>query len=246
MFDDVKLKAIVLPELSAEDRALGAASIEESPAGNEAAQINEGALLVFDSALTDQSIADISNSVLFAQLAVDKQFDRVNSPGEWTKKFLDTLSVVGWAVKGFNRNSSTFPLPVAWSELVVEHMSTSAASLAETGVRACQALPQASKAMTIWNKHALGGNKGLLLVGPAQLAGDSPSLSVTLTAFELRQNIGGFLEWNLDYLVTSSWMYLDLNEDLYSKVRQPIIDKLGDRQKHLVADVPIGASRRIT
>jgi hypothetical protein len=246
MFDDVKFKAIVLPELSERERALRCASIEESPAGKETVQINEGALLVFDSALTDQSIADISNSVLFAQLAADKQFNRFISPGDWEKNFFNTLSVVGWAVNSSGSSSVTLPLPVHWAKLVVEHMSESAASLADTGVRACQALPQTSKAMTIWNEHALDGNRGLLLVGPAQLVRDSPTLSLTLTGFEFQKNIGGFLKWNLDYLVAASWTCLDLNEDVYSQVRQAIIDKLGDRPKYLLANVPIRASRTIT
>ena len=242
--DAMTIKAIALPEFSERERALRAASTEGSSyrpaAGKETAQINDGILLVFDSALTDQPIADISNSVLFAQLAADAQYNRFSASKEWAMSYFDVLGQVGWDKSGFETSGSNpLPLPVDWAQLVVRFMSGSAASLSDTGVRAARDLPQTSMPMKIWNANALDANKGLLLVGSAQLIRDNITLSVTLTSLEFQRSIGGFLQWNLAYLVESSWAGLELNEDVYSRVRDAIIKKLGDRPRHYVANVPI-------
>ncbi|EJC71677.1 hypothetical protein Rleg10DRAFT_0057 [Rhizobium leguminosarum bv. trifolii WSM2012] len=235
--------AITLSERSAWELGLEASSASEltsyTKSGSASAQINQGALLSFDAALSKQMTEDVSNSLLFAQLAADKQFNRLTSTGNWEKTFFSVLSVVGWIVGNFTKKSLVTASPVDWVKLVASTMPENAARLVDSSVTACQTLPETSKAITIWSSAALQKDSGLLIVLPSYIVGDSPATSVSLIEFTFERESTGFLKWNLDYNVATMSATLELNEGVYSNVRQTIIEKLGNRPKYLVANVPM-------
>jgi len=51
--------------------------------------------------------------------------------------------------------------------------------------------------------------------------------------------VAGFLKWDADFNITTSIVTMELNESIYSKVRNTVIAKLGNRPKYLVANVPM-------
>lgn len=155
----VHFDAITLPELSARERALETASPPEttqfSLVGTASAQINEGALLAFDSALPKQMIDDISNSLLFAQLAADKQFNRHTATGDWQRTFFGTLSVMGWITGSLSERTEVAASPVDWAELITSYMPENvinSCSPASRQLNSCppQAVQSAYGAMQPW------------------------------------------------------------------------------------------------
>ena len=54
-------------------------------------QVNQGILIAYDSAMPTQPAADVTYSLLFAQLAADAQNDRRTAPDAWMSVWLDVL-----------------------------------------------------------------------------------------------------------------------------------------------------------
>ncbi|MDX0655361.1 hypothetical protein GOD34_32935 [Sinorhizobium medicae] len=239
----VDFNKITLSDPSARERLLETGSTSEatqfSPAGAPSAQVNEGALLAFDDGLAKQMIDDISNSLLFAQLAADKQFNRHAATGDWQKTFFSALSVVGWITSNFSQRTEVAASPVNWGELIASYMPKNVDHLVLSSVVASQQLPAASSAINIWSNAALAGDEGVLIVGPSYISGDSPNISIALLKFTFEKAVAGFLKWDADFNITTSIVTMELNESIYSKVRNTVIAKLGNRPKYLVANVPM-------
>lgn len=235
--------AITLPEPSARERALETASIPESTrfslTGSASAQINEGALLAFEGTLSKQMIDDISNSLLFAQLAADRQFDRHTATADWQKTFFSTLSVVGWIIGSLSEKSTVAASPADWTKLIASYMPENVDQLVISSMTAAQQLPATSNAINIWSDAALDGDEGVVIIGPSYISGDSPNTSIALLKFTFKRNLSGFLKWSSDFNISATIMTMELNESLYSRVRKSIIIKLGNRPQYMVASVPM-------
>jgi hypothetical protein len=231
------IKAITLPEFTAS--GVPAAPPPRERAGRSSAEINSGALLVFGAALTSQMSSDISNSVLFSQLAADAQFSRFVKPTEWVKRYLEVMSQIGWIQTSFDaRTPVSVPAPAEWVPIVTQILRSGQA-LAQAGITGAQALAQASAPMKIWNGNAFSGDHGLMMLVPAQLASGSIRADFGLTVFEFDHEIDQFLSWSLAYQITQLSSTQELNEEVYARVRETIIEKLGNRPRYLVADVPL-------
>lgn len=203
------------------------------------AQVNSGALLSFDASLSEQACEDISNSLLFCQLAADKNFDRTTDAQDWKSSFVATLAIMGWIVQGTSNASSTSRDTVDWRALATSPMSSSAARLANEAIGACSDLPAGAEAILIWNEAAVGLASALFIVAASPAAGDSIALDLSLCGFQTAAPDEGFLQWGLEYRIDGTFLSLTLNETLYAKIRQTIIDKLGDRPRYLVADIDL-------
>lgn len=230
---------ITLPDIAQAVAPLTSKPTYRLSTASDCAEINDGALLSFDATVPEQSIEDVTNSVLFCQLAADKKAGGKTQPIDWVKAFEDTLSVLGWVRTSSTSEKMNLPAPVDWPQLVLSKMPASDVALVADSIDACRALPDLSKAMRIWNGAIHGPSVVLFLIGTTTYAGGDPALSLVLVGFKSNMLDPGFLSWTLDFSITlgsSSWT---LNESVYSQVRNTIIEKLGDRIKTLVETVPL-------
>ncbi|AHE51899.1 hypothetical protein [Sphingomonas sanxanigenens] len=245
MLFETNLDSIALPDL-VPTRTAGARRLPaQVRKGDNSAQVNSGALITFDASIPEQALEDISNSILFCQLAADKKFDRKAAPQEWSTVFLGTLSIVGWIVQSTSNKSETARGAVDWAALATSRMSRTAARLADEGIAACDALPPTADAILIWNDAVVGPASNFFVIAAAPSAGSSTALSLTLCGFQSAVPNTGFLAWGLQYDIDTTWLDLTLNEGLYAKVRQTIIDKLGDRPSYLVSAVQLEQTEHI-
>lgn len=232
------IAAIVLPEVWHERPFAGNVG-GWSP--GDSAQINAGALLAFDKSLTRQEEEDVSNSLLFAQLAADAQADRFAEAGAWSKVYQRVLGTVGWNIQQFVFHSPVRATPpVDWGEVVAKAYSgLSGAAMAARAMKAAAVLAAGSEALTIWESNAAGAVQGNFIVQTCRasngtLLGDSVQVMYTLI-----HEPNGFLSWATYYEVATGSTGMALNEDVYKRVRQLIIDKLGERPKYYIAPVPL-------
>jgi len=241
------LAGIKLAEPMGVRRSAGILSSDDSgkkgswPSGD-SAQINAGALLAFDSSLTKQNVADASNSILFAQLAANAQANRFLESGEWSKSFQQVLGSIGWVSTQISVGSPDRMDPsVDWMEVVAKVLAGSnGAALAKDAMRAAAALSPGSDALTIWLKNAVDETQGNFIAAPLMAAanGDLQADMAQIVFQSIRQP-DGFLSWTTYYEVSTCRLGMVLNEDVYARVRQAIIDKLGDRPEILVANIPV-------
>lgn len=60
--------------------------------------VDGGALVTFPAMTSSHNQQDVLNSLLFAQLAADKQHDRHANPGEWFDYFEYVVQNIGWVL----------------------------------------------------------------------------------------------------------------------------------------------------
>jgi hypothetical protein len=231
------IEAITLPELTT-PVAPAAPPLREQ-ARQTSAEINASCLLVFDSGLSRQLISDVSNSVLFSQLAADAKANRFTEAPAWSSRYFEVMGQIGWNQTKVRYNGLVLlPAPVDWIPVVTQNLDAGAA-LARAGIAAAQAMSQASEAMRFWNRNAFDEGRGLMMMAPTQLVSGSVVTEFGLTWFALERAIDGFLGWSLGYRIMESGTTMVLNEDVYAQVREAIIKKLGNRARDYVANVPM-------
>ncbi|MFG1478828.1 hypothetical protein V5F53_09175 [Xanthobacter sp. V4C-4] len=236
---DADISSILLPIFVPGRLAgAGAASLSAVPDGDRV-QVNEGALLSFGGSVSSQSLEDVSNSILFAQLAADHKFDRKTSPQDWSGTFSNTLSTVGWISQSASADTQTFGGDVNWADVVTSGMPAAVVGLVRKSIGACDRLPADSKAVGIWNDAVSGPADSFFLIGSARRANQALTLSLARASFQSTIEKPSFLAWGIRYPTALTWTELELNEDIYKRVRQSIIDKLGNRPDYLTAFVPL-------
>ena len=97
--------------------------------------------------------------------------------------------------------------------------------------------------MKIWDASASDGNNGNFQIFPVTQS-DNGDVVMILDAmqFKAKNSQGGFLWWSwksTEINIQRAANKFVLNNDVYSKVREQIIDKLADKAETFVADIEI-------
>lgn len=240
---------ITLPDVSgpAQPAALSPEAVSPEPpdAGTDVttdtAQIDAGALIALDRALSAQDKADISNSLLFAQLAANAKQNRFTAPMQWIQEYTTVLGALGWVAQ-LTRTSSPVRVdpPVDWAGVVSRAFPPNAGgALAAKAFAAADRLAAGSAGLAIWTKNAATALTGNFQVQSFSAAGGDVAGGSVQVAFSLNTDASGFLTWNSYYEITTSSATMVLNEEVYAQVRQIVIDKLGDRPKTYITPVPL-------
>lgn len=238
MPDDVNLISLALPNLPQGNVALNTMPWRAAQS-RDCAQVNEGVLLSFAKSLSDQYVEDVSNSLLFGQLAADYQFDRRTAPADWSAVFLTTLSALGWSQTAHSKKTANLQGSVDWAALVVSGMPADVAGLVTASILACGDLAQESKAMRVWNEAVWAPTGSCFLIGSALDIKGGPALSLAIFSFRSKIEKPEFLTWDVGYGTDQSWLRMELNEDVYEKVRSTVIDRLGDAPEYFIVPVPM-------
>ena len=214
----------------------------------ESAQVNAGSLTSFTGHLKGQSKSDVKNSTLFAQLASNKAKDRFSVPMEWYKNYIDVLGQIGWNQPGFafdtyTSGGSTVKMDEAVLGILQAIATFDEIAMVAATMEGLKSLGDDSKQMTIWNANASNANNGNFQIFPVgKLPNDDVVMILDGMQFNATTSHGQFLWWSWSstsiHIQRAAAKFV-LNEDVYSQVRQAIIDKLGDRASQLVADIPI-------
>lgn len=212
------------------------------------AQVNGGSLTSFTERLTGQHKEDVQNSTLLAQLASDKQFDRYSQPMDWYQFYVKTLGGIGWNQPGFafdiyTSSSTTVKLDEAVLGILAAIATGNEVQMIAATMEGLKGLGDDSKQMLIWDSNSNSGNNGNFQIFPVDVAeNDDVVMILDGMQFNATSSHYRFLWWNWDSTsiqIQRAANRFVLNEVIYSRVRQAIIDKLGDRAEQLVADIEI-------
>lgn len=242
-----------LEELAAKVRAATGSTAEAQSgvhADNvESAQVNAGSLTSFTQNLSGQSKSDVQNSTLFSQLASDYKFDRYTAPMDWYRNYVTVLGQIGWnqpafAFDTYTSGGSTVEMDKAVLNILAAIATGNELAMVAATMEALKGLGDDSKQMTIWDAKASNGSNGTFQIMPVdKLQNDDVVMVLTGMQFNASTSHSRFLWWSwssTSIKIQRAANRFVLNEDVYSQVRQAIIDKLGDRAQLLVADIPLG------
>ncbi len=216
--------------------------------GEKSAQVNGGSLSSFTENLSGQSKSDVKNSTLLAQLAADYVYDKFSQPMDWYKKYANILGTIGWNIPAFGFDKYTAGgTTVQMDEAVLGILAAIATgnelAIVKATMDGLKGLSDDSKQMLIWDSKSNSGNNGNFQIFPVdQLPNNDVVMLIDAMQFNADSSHYRFLWWSWEsnsITIMRSAQKFVLNEDVYGKVRQAVIDKLGDRAEQMVADIPI-------
>ncbi|WP_377482001.1 MAG: hypothetical protein P2A85_29585 (plasmid) [Microcoleus anatoxicus] len=244
------LKSLVIPEPQEYAKLtanVASAQVESAQTaatdGNaKSAQINVGCLCVFSEGLTVQNKSDVMNSTLLAQLSANQSFDRFAAPMDWYNYYINLLGNIGWNIPAWSNQTIPETSPMNWEEAVLRTMASietgDAMALAKAGMKATQGLESNSKGMKIWSANSSSETNGNFQIMPVMPMNGTVVAVTSGIHFQSTMSQGAFLSWSMNFAIQGGCVKAELNEDIYSKVRQQIIDKIGNRAMTNVADIP--------
>ena len=238
----LKTLAIAEPQKS-EDLTVNVASTQMEfthTAATEGVQVNVGSLCSFSEELSVQNRADVMNSTLLAQLAANKAHDRFLKQEDWFNSYLNTLEKIGWnLVSSVSFRDISPKTPINWEDLALQGFAEFGdMEQAKKAIEMAKASTMNSKAMKIWSKNSSNGNNGnFQIISFMPVNGTVVATTISLI-FQSTMSQEQFLSWSTNFTIQRASVKVELNEDIYGKIRQQIIDKLGDAPKTNVANVP--------
>ena len=206
--------------------------------------VDAGSLVTFTSDISEQHRSDVLYSTLLAQLAADKQFDRLTKWDQWYNFYVNVLSSVGWVIQGFDFHKySTKEEHTKISDVVI---STVRPIVSESDVKVVEdslnALSSDQKWWPVFTGKGYASGKGNFQIVPSK---QSSSGDVVMSTACFRFSAPPEDRWlwfnyqskDVDLYVGTQSSILD--ESLYSQVRQEVITKLGGYIKTFIGELTI-------
>jgi hypothetical protein len=215
--------------------------------GRPSAFIVDGSLVSFVANISDQHKHDVLNATLLAQLAANKKFDRENQTVEWYSFYKTVLENVGWVVQEFEFDKldtagSRFTVDKVVLEILAAIASGDEMAIAKKTIDALKALDDGDGRLVLFetSSHSLQqGNFQILLA-----VDDGGVVALKMGCFHFSSSDQCTRVLWFSFSSASASFYkgaqaISLNEDVYSRVRDDIIVKLGDRAVRFVKEVEI-------
>lgn len=231
--------------------------------------VDSGAILILPSTATSQQREDVLYSLLFAQMAADKDYQRQSAPDDWLSYFEYILQQVGWTLVGHRFDVQVKDDFFVLSSLALQQMveaNNESAEVIEALRKAFNALHDLSNSSSsiqvlYENTYDEASHSSNLLLGSLQVSPEG-ELELDYLRIAFGGEGGGFgasvgkgytLEGahrNLFHIyntedvsfsqVRSSKMVL--NKAVYAKVRESIVKKLGNMVDTAISEVKISTN----
>lgn len=211
------------------------------------ASVDAGSLMSFVNDVKGQQKSDVLNSCLLAQLAANKKYDREKDTENWYKFYSEVLQNVGWVIQEFkfskmSYSGSSFD-PSALMLLAMEGICSAAQyQILEKAIAAIRKLDSDSRTSKIFEASTHSYSDGNFQLGACTQENDQVTMALGGCFFSSTKTHISILFSNFDsdgVEAYSSTQTITLDNDIYQRVRQAVIDKLGDHASTYVIDLDI-------
>ena len=136
-----------------------------------------------------------------------------------------------WTQKDLSRSSGTLQLDTVVLELVATIMTGTEVAIIKAAMDALKATADGSKQMTIWNQNTGTSKGGMFQILPcAQSAEGNVVMALSAIQYQVSEQVDRFLwmSWSSSSIkVQGGAAKVELNTNVYSKVRDSVVAKLG-------------------
>ena len=199
-----------------------------------AAKVVAGSLASFTSGLSGQRMDDVQNSTLLAQLAANEKFPDQKDVVDWYKFYGGVLSNLGWNVQDFAFDEyKSRQASFKFSEVTLELLSALIGDdqqLLTVVKGTLDSFAKSPEGLDLFKANSASGRYGRFQVLPCTVTNGQVSLASIFAYFEANQVSENyfFSTYNSeDITMKQAAQVLTLDEEVYGKVRQEVIDKLG-------------------
>jgi hypothetical protein len=215
----------------------------------ESAAINGNIVASFVDGVTGQQKADVLNSCLLAQLAANVKFDKTKDPINWTKFYANVLENVGWVIpsfsfRGLKSNQARFTMDAVIFRLLKGLLTQDQMETVQATIDAVKALETGDRRLRIFSRESTKNSAGDFLVSNVGVSANKTlSMKLGAFAFDTSSSVTNILWWQFSGNETSMQVMSTtfvLNEQVYSRVRDAILNKLGNRALNYIGGLDIG------
>jgi hypothetical protein len=205
----------------------------------ESGAVDGNIIAAFVDGVTGQQKIDVLNCCLLAQLAANFRFEREEQPVDWTRYYSRVLENIGWVVPQFQfrrlqSNQARFTMDAVIVRLLQGLISQNEMETVQAAIDAVKALEDGDRRLVIFERNSVDLREGNFQVDSV---GVSPTgvLSMNLSAYSFRtsESVTKVLWFSFAGGPSTSLAVtrntLVLNEQVHERLRDPIINKLGNR-----------------
>lgn len=206
------------------------------------AHIDAGSVVSFTSEVSAEHASAVLNTALLAQLNSDKSYNRFdqNKIMDWYKNYQKVLGMCGWTIQDFQfqnyeASGSTFSVNQALLDLAATFLSQAELNIVKAALSSLAHLRSDDPWYTVWDINSHNENRGNFQVASASdTSGNKNTLVLKISGytFQTTEITTKFL-WEIYHSSNTKLSYtsqaITLNEDVYDKVKDIIIEKLGNK-----------------
>ncbi|KAF7301108.1 Peptidase C14, caspase catalytic subunit p20 [Mycena indigotica] len=217
----------------------------DKPKNSGTARVSAASVNHFAEDVPDQIQKDILNSTLFAQRAANAKYPGDQSGSkEWYNFYTDILSKLGWNILNFRRDQvDNASASGTCSELVLSLlMGFLSPNEVDLFKDVLEGLKNAKSATKIFESSANNDKSANFQCGSIRMNGNFAEMKLGVYTFSTTAHIQNVLFWSWKdqtvnfYAGTATLLF---NESMYAKVREAIMDRLGNNMLDFIDNVPL-------
>lgn len=218
---------------------------EEQPATG---AVDGNIIASFVDGVTGQQKIDVLNSCLLAQLAANAKFRRAEQPVEWSQAYGTVLMNLAWVVPTFSfRNLRTsaqrFTIDQVILKLVQSFLTPDQISTLTAVMEAMKTLENEDRRFVIFERNAKKQSDGNFQINSIGTSADGTlSMKFNAYAFDTNTEVTNILWFSFSGNNTSlkvSQSTFVLNEQVFARIREPIVEKLGNRAQDYIGGLEL-------
>ena len=229
-------------------RTRDAVKAEVVKEGSEQAFISDKSLVSFVSGVTVQNREDVLNSTLLAQLAANKKSPIDADIAAWYKAFVELLEKIGWVVQDkeihqFEAKESVFELENVIIDILTASFGAGYIAIIKKTLESLKKLTTSDDGrIKVFEKNTRSSNKGCFQIALATEEGGAVAMKIGAFLLSSTNKVTRILfvkftsdQTKLDYASSG----LTLNQNIYAKARQLVIDKLSQDVVDYITEIEI-------
>jgi hypothetical protein len=203
----------------------------------------------FVDGVTGQQKNDVLNGCLLAQLAANVRFDRMRLPVEWSNQYGTVLMNIAWVVPTFQFRSvhasgQRFTMDQLILKLVQSLLSPDQISKLTETIDAMKGLEGHDRRFVIFERNSHSQSDGNFQFNSVGTSRDNTlQMKFSAYAFDTNTDVTNVLWFSFSSNSTSlkvSTSTFVLNEQVFARLRDPLLNKLGNRGIDYIGGLNIG------
>jgi len=221
----------------------------DEPTPEAAAAVDGNLIHTFVDGIKGQHLFDTLNATLLAQLAANFKYNRRTDPVNWTEFYGGVLENIGWLVPRWDfrevtTHATQFTLDSAIIKILTSILTADQIDLVKNALASLQELNKDDRRLTIWRQNSASSSAGTFqITGVGESAAGILQMGLSAMHFNTDESVTDvfvfrFSRGSTNIRATRSTLVL--NDQVYDRLRDAVIDKLGNRGLKYIARLELG------
>ncbi|MBV6826108.1 hypothetical protein [Pseudomonas sp. PD9R] len=202
---------------------------------------------IFEPGVTEQNRDDVNACKLLMQNAASQKYDMVKELHQWYEYYTNGLSTLGWTLQKLHAQNKVIQragltMDAVAFDILQSLVGANAPRLAALAGKAVEGVKGNDGLIQIYNRSAQKGYEATFDISPVwQTREGSPMMILSCATVDVRESTRGILWWKSttkSTAVKSQATPVYLNTQVYGRIRNKVLEKLGNAAEDLLDDIP--------